>query len=770
MKIVFAFDGRPDDYFHVSHGGYTNLLNSPAFSTTYASNRLRCFLPSGAVGTAFDTHVAAYPFLARNADFLREEDVLIAMKIGQGALGKNSGLSSIVNEVVSQTSRLIFDTCDPLHLSENQMVAEFQRSMMGRASLITAPTHALAQELASHAQVPVRVIEDAVEITPRKPAFNPRTDQLNLCWFGWMSSARLQQLINALVRTSRRLPNRKITCTIISRGLSPSQIEGLNDRFRRKGLKIHLTFQPFALSSAWDRVEGADLVLIPHEVDGIDRFKSHNRLLTAIQCGTLPIASAIPAYEEVASHAWLGADLSDGVQWALRHPDSVLEKLASGQNRIQAEFSPEAVGKKWVEIVSRLAYGDRLDKAQSIRHQGEEMEKVLRLNLGCGDKILEGYVNVDVAPSRAGKKPDVLCDLRKLEPFDDDSVDEVLSVHVVEHFHRWEILNVLKEWVRVLKPGGKMIIECPNLLSACQEIVNDAAGKTGPGKAAQRTMWVLYGDPNWEDPLMVHRWAYTPQSLADVMKESGLTRIRQEKAQYKLREPRDMRMVGEKLTVGPERKMNENDISQAPMSYLLWYYTRGGWKDMSWQGVRTLKLPSDMWNYQEIITEISAEWVVETGTRHGGSALFFADVLGTGREGKVISLDISHKDVAKKCFDDDRIVLIEGDSAGKESVERLRSLIEHRTGTLFMILDSDHSARHVLRELEALVPLLRKGDYLIVEDTIVNGHPVRPDHGPGPMEAIREYVSKQPGVLIRDKAREQKFGCTFAANGFYRKA
>ena len=47
----------------------------------------------------------------------------------------------------------------------------------------------------------------------------------------------------------------------------------------------------------------------------------------------------------------------------------------------------------------------------------------MKLNLGCGDKILEGYVNVDVAEARAGRRPDVLCDLHALTPFADDTAD-----------------------------------------------------------------------------------------------------------------------------------------------------------------------------------------------------------------------------------------------------------------------------------------------------------------------------------------------------------
>jgi len=169
-----------------------------------------------------------------------------------------------------------------------------------------------------------------------------------------------------------------------------------------------------------------------------------------------------------------------------------------------------------------------------------------RLNLGCGDKLLPGYVNVDVAESRAGKKPDVLCDLHRLEPFATGSVDEILSVHVIEHFWRWEALDVLREWLRVLKPGAVMILECPNLATACAELLKDPDRYASPGGEGQRTMWVFYGDPAWKDPLMCHRWGYTPHSLMRLMAEAGMVNLRREPAQFKLREPRDMRIVGEK--------------------------------------------------------------------------------------------------------------------------------------------------------------------------------------------------------------------------------
>jgi len=159
------------------------------------------------------------------------------------------------------------------------------------------------------------------------------------------------------------------------------------------------------------------------------------------------------------------------------------------------------------------------------------MSSAVRLNLGCGDKILEGYVNVDIVDERAGNKPDVHCDVRQLTVFDDNHADEILAVHVVEHFWRWEVLAVLQEWVRVLKPGG-------------QEVLKDPDRASLPGPEGQRSMWVLYGDPRWQDPLMVHRWAYTPRSLGYVMHQAGLIDLKQEPAQFKLREPRDMRITG----------------------------------------------------------------------------------------------------------------------------------------------------------------------------------------------------------------------------------
>ena len=201
-------------------------------------------------------------------------------------------------------------------------------------------------------------------------------------------------------------------------------------------------------------------------------------------------------------------------------------------------------------------------------------------------------------------------------------------------------------------------------------------------------------------------------------------------------------------------------------AYHRWYYDTQVWKQVLYHGVRTLKFVPDLWNYQEIFFERGIEWVVETGTRHGGSALFFADTL-TARSsaGLVISIDTNQGE--NSVGRHPRIRFLTGDSASEAMVREVRNLLPERRGATFWIFDSDHRKQHVLRELKTWVPMMKSGDYLVVEDSNINGHPVRADFGPGPWEATREFLATQPDRLVADKARENKFGPTFATDGYF---
>lgn len=201
------------------------------------------------------------------------------------------------------------------------------------------------------------------------------------------------------------------------------------------------------------------------------------------------------------------------------------------------------------------------------------------------------------------------------------------------------------------------------------------------------------------------------------------------------------------------------------LDYFRWFYDSGVWKRMHYRGVRILKFPPDLWNYQEIITERGNQWVLETGTRHGGSALFFADLLQLNRaSGRVISIDIDA--AANHVGAHPRIDFLIGDSGSPAMAEQVGRMLPSYRGPLFAIFDSDHRKEHVLRELDAFLPLLRAGDYVVVEDSCVNGHPLRPDFGPGPYEALEEFLPAHPGAFKHDTEREEKFGFTFAPRGY----
>lgn len=209
-------------------------------------------------------------------------------------------------------------------------------------------------------------------------------------------------------------------------------------------------------------------------------------------------------------------------------------------------------------------------------------------------------------------------------------------------------------------------------------------------------------------------------------------------------------------------------LGSAAEQYHHWYYDKQVWKQVSYHGIRTLKLVSDLWNYQEIIFEHGIDYVVETGTRHGGSALFFADTLAARCEqGFVISIDVSGDENQVRTHP--RIRFLVADSAAPATVRAVTSMLPEpsRRGPCFWILDSDHSRDHVLRELDAWVPVMKEGDYLVVEDSNINGHPVRPDFGPGPWEAIRDFNALRPGLLSPDQRRAEKFGLSFATDGYF---
>jgi cephalosporin hydroxylase len=187
------------------------------------------------------------------------------------------------------------------------------------------------------------------------------------------------------------------------------------------------------------------------------------------------------------------------------------------------------------------------------------------------------------------------------------------------------------------------------------------------------------------------------------------------------------------------------------------------WADTKWLGIHAQKCPLDLWIYQEIIFGIRPDVIIECGTFDGGSALFLASMCDLVGNGSVITIDIRERKGRPR---HKRITYLHGSSTSEGILRQVRSMVRDGDRVL-VILDSDHSKRHVLDELRLYNELVTRGSYIIVEDTCVNNHPILPDFGPGPMEAVEEFLEENDDFII-DKDKE-KFYLTFNPNGYLKK-
>lgn len=184
------------------------------------------------------------------------------------------------------------------------------------------------------------------------------------------------------------------------------------------------------------------------------------------------------------------------------------------------------------------------------------------------------------------------------------------------------------------------------------------------------------------------------------------------------------------------------------------------WRSVFWRGHMALKCPLDLWQYQEIIHEVKPDLVVELGTYMGGTALFLADILEIAGKGRVVSIDIEAQPDRPA---HPRLAYVLGSSVDRD----LARTIVSGSRRVLVLADSDHSEAHVLKELDLWSVYVTLGSYLIVEDTNLNGHPVVPDAGPGPWEAVKRFLAGNP--LFEADVYRERFGVTFNPSGYLRR-
>ncbi len=199
--------------------------------------------------------------------------------------------------------------------------------------------------------------------------------------------------------------------------------------------------------------------------------------------------------------------------------------------------------------------------------------------------------------------------------------------------------------------------------------------------------------------------------------------------------------------------------------------------NFSWLGRPIIQYPQDLVALQEIMWAQRPDLVVETGVAHGGSAIFYASMLElVGGDGRVLAIDIdirSHNRAAIIAHPlAKRISLLEGSSTDPAIVSQVTAIAKTCERVL-VVLDSNHTHEHVLRELELYSPLVRRGGYLVVFDTIIERVPEstsrdRPwGKGNNPMTAVEAFLQRTDRFVV-DEEIDAKLIVSTAPRGYLR--
>lgn len=225
-------------------------------------------------------------------------------------------------------------------------------------------------------------------------------------------------------------------------------------------------------------------------------------------------------------------------------------------------------------------------------------------------------------------------------------------------------------------------------------------------------------------------------------------------------------------------RQTDSGREQAPLyspqgfEWLSELWLKVGWDQrysytFTWLGRPLIQLPEDVLRIQEVIFTLQPDVIVETGVAHGGSLIFYASLCRALGKGRVIGIDIEIRPNNRKAIEQHPlaplITLMEGSSVDRTLVDNVKSRIAPGEKVL-VLLDSCHSAEHVLNELEAYHSLVPVGGYIVATDGIMKDLHDLPHGKPewmrdNPVAAARafagrhlEFVIEQPRWLFNESS------------------
>jgi cephalosporin hydroxylase len=193
------------------------------------------------------------------------------------------------------------------------------------------------------------------------------------------------------------------------------------------------------------------------------------------------------------------------------------------------------------------------------------------------------------------------------------------------------------------------------------------------------------------------------------------------------------------------------------------YWQSLAWRQTTWLGQRVPRPPTDLFAYQELIAKIRPDWIVDIRAGGGGRAWFLATICDLVGTGQVIAIE---RQRAARAPGHDRIHYIEGRSIDDDVVADVHRRVGEPPNAL-VILGARGRARRISDEYSLYADLVPVGGYLVIEDTIVNGHPVWPNFGPGPAEAVKGIVERRDDFV--SDVSMSKYRLSFNPNGFLKR-